>query len=265
MISDFHTDILTETTGDLPQFYYDNNIITAVFRGERAFAEAVKIAERGRLIAFEDVGYDDFDIEKLTAFNPIYVGITWNGENRFGFGCKYSEGLKPEGKRLITLLNERNIAVDTAHISKGGFKDIIDNAKIVVNSHTCFSGVYEHKRNIDDYQIKEIVERGGVIGVTFVGYFMTGDKKCKISDLIRQIDYFCQKFGTDNLAIGSDFYGTDFLPEGFKNYEGYDKVKEYLSVNLGYKNDDIDKILYKNLADFTKRIKRLNNAVDNIV
>ena len=265
MISDFHTDILTETTGDLPQFYCDNNIITAVFRGKRAFAEAVKIAERGRLIAFEDVGYDDFDIEKLTAFNPIYVGITWNGENRFGFGCKYSEGLKPEGKRLIKLLNERNIAVDTAHISKGGFKDIIDNAKIVVNSHTCFSGVYEHKRNIDDYQIKEIVERGGVIGVTFVGYFMTGDKRCKISDLIRQIDYFCQKFGADNLAIGSDFYGTDFLPEGLEAYEGYGKVKEYLSVNLGYKNDDIDKILYKNLADFTKRIKRLNNAVDNIV
>ena len=265
MISDFHTDILTETTGDLPQFYCDNNIITAVFRGKRAFAEAVKIAERGRLIAFEDVGYYDFDIDKLTAFNPIYVGITWNGENRFGFGCKYSEGLKPEGKRLIKLLNERNIAVDTAHISKGGFKDIIDNAKIVVNSHTCFSGVYEHKRNIDDYQIKEIVERGGVIGVTFVGYFMTGDKRCKISDLIRQIDYFCQKFGADNLAIGSDFYGTDFLPEGLEAYEGYGKVKEYLSVNLGYKNDDIDKILYKNLADFTKRIKRLNNAVDNIV
>lgn len=265
MISDFHTDILTETTGDLPQFYYDNNIITAVFRGERTFAEAVKIAERGRLIAFEDVGYHDFDIDKLAAFNPIYVGITWNGENRFGFGCNYTEGLKPEGNRLIGLLNERNIAVDTAHISKGGFKDIIDNAKIVVNSHTCFSGVYEHKRNIDDYQIKEIVERDGVIGVTFVGYFMTGDKKCKISDLIRQIDYFCQKFGTDNLAIGSDFYGTDFLPEGLETYEGYGKVKEYLSVNLGYKNDDIDKILYKNLADFTKRIKRLNNAVDNIV
>ena len=265
MISDFHTDILTETAGDLPQFYYDNNIITAVFRGERTFAEAVKIAERGRLIAFEDVGYDDFDIDKLAAFNPIYVGITWNGENRFGFGCDYSEGLKPEGKRLITLLNERNIAVDTAHISKGGFKDIVDNAKIVVNSHTCFSGVYENKRNINDYQIKKIVERGGVIGVTFVGYFMTGYKKCEISDLIRQIDYFCQNFGTDNLAIGSDFYGTDFLPEGLETYEGYDKLKEYLSVNLGYKNDDIDKILYKNLADFTKQIKRLNNAVDNIV
>ena len=257
MISDFHTDVLTETTGELPQLYYDNNIITAVFRGDRSFSEVMKIAERGRLIAFEDVGYDDFDIDKLSAFNPIYVGLTWNGENRFGFGCNYSDGLKPEGKRLISLLNERNIAVDTAHISKGGFKDIIDNAKIVVNSHTCFSGVYEHKRNIDDYQIKEIVERGGIIGVTFVGYFMTGNKKCELSDLIRQIDYFCQKFGADNLAIGSDFYGTDFLPDGLGDYEGYDKVKRYLSVILGYKNDDIDKILYKNLAIFTKQIKTL--------
>ena len=165
--------------------------------------------------------------------------------------------MKPEGKRLISLLNEKNIAVDTAHISKGGFKDIADNAKIIVNSHTCFCGVYRHKRNIDDEQIKEIVERGGVIGVTFVGYFMTGDKKCDLSDLIKQIDYFCQKFGSDNLAVGSDFYGTDFLPDGLDDYSGYDKVKEYLSVNLGYKNSDIDKILYKNLADFTKRIKTL--------
>lgn len=257
MISDFHTDILTETTGDLPKFYRDNNIITAVFKGDRTFSEAMKIAERGRLIAFEDVGYDDLDFNELTSFNPIYVGLTWNGENRFGYGCNYSEGLKPEGKRLISLLNEKNIAVDTAHISKGGFKDIADNAKIIVNSHTCFCGVYRHKRNIDDEQIKEIVERGGVIGVTFVGYFMTGDKKCDLSDLIKQIDYFCQKFGSDNLAVGSDFYGTDFLPDGLDDYSGYDKVKEYLSVNLGYKNSDIDKILYKNLADFTKRIKTL--------
>ena len=260
MISDFHTDILTETTGELPQFYRDNNIITAVFRGNRSFSEAIKIAERGRLIAFEDVGYDDFDIDKLSAFNPIYVGLTWNGENRFGYGCDFAKGLKEEGKAFIKRLNAGGIAVDCAHISKGGFKDIIELADIVVDSHTCFSAVHKHKRNLDDWQLKELVSRGGLVGVTCCGYFMTDGKRCKISEFIRQIDYFVQKFGADNLAVGTDFYGCDFTVENILGYEElYGKTAVELK-KLGYPKADVDKILSNNLHIFTekKRNKRLS-------
>ncbi len=256
MFSDFHNDILTAVNGELPKKYLKNNIITAVFKGNRTFDEAMQIASRSRLLAFEDVGYSDLDEDKLISSHPIYVGLTWNGENRLGYGCNFSDGLKNEGKQLIKKLNEKGIAVDCAHISEVGFRDIIDNAEIVVDSHTCFNGVFKHKRNLSDWQLKELVIRGGVVGVTCYTSFITDGKHCKIHDFIRQIDYFVQKFGADNLAIGTDFYGCENYVENALSYEKlYDLTKKELT-KLGYDGKSIDKILCNNLLNFTEKIKR---------
>ena len=252
MYSDFHNDILTYRSGELPKEYFDNNIITAIFRGKRSFNEALKLAERAVLPAFEDVGYDDIDIDKLLRIKPLYVGLTWNGENRFGFGCDFDEGLKSEGKEFIKILNKNGIAVDCAHISKGGFKDIIESAEIVVDSHTCFSALHKHKRNLDDWQLDELLSRGALVGVTCCGYFMTNGKHCKISDFIMEIEYFSEKYGCDNLAIGTDFYGCDFSVEGTSDYEKLYGMTSYELSKLGYSENEIDKILFKNLLKFTE-------------
>ncbi len=262
MISDFHNDILTVCPSDLSRFYFDNNIITAIFRGNRSFSEALKLAELSKSVAFEDVGYDDFDVESIVKFKPLYVGLTWNGENRFGFGCDCDLGLKEEGKELVRECSRRRIPIDAAHLSKKGFSDALEICDTVVDSHTCFSSVYEHKRNIDDWQIKEIIERKGLVGVACCGYFMTDKDFCSIEDFIKQIDYFCQKFGAENLAVGSDYYGSDFFVEGIGDYSFFDIAKEALKTRLGYKQAEIDKIFYKNLLDFTKRIKNEQHSVD---
>lgn len=264
MFSDFHSDYLTACDAYLTATYYDNNIITAVFRGKRSFSEAFEISKRARLLAYEDVGYPDLDAEKLIDSAPLYVGLAWNGENRFGYGCDFADGLKEEGKEFIKRLNAGGVAVDCAHISKGGFKDIIELADTVVDSHTCFSAVCKHKRNLDDWQLKELVSRGGLVGVTCCGYFMTDGKLCKISDFIRQIDYFVQKFGADNLAVGTDFYGSDFTIE---NILGYEELYEKTAVELkkiGYTKADIDKILSNNLRIFTEKRRNERLPVDKI-
>lgn len=263
MFSDFHNDILTAVGGELTENYLKNNIITAVFRGKRDFNEAVKIATKARLLAFEDVGYEDLNVDKLISLKPIYVGLTWNGENRLGYGCDFQNGLKQEGKELIKKLNKHSIAVDCAHISEGGFKDIIDNAETVVDSHTCFNAVFKHKRNLHDWQLKEIVDRGGLVGVTCYSRFMTDVKQCKISDFIRQIDYFVQKFGADNLAVGTDFYGCENYAEDALSYEKLYRITRKELFKLGYDNGSIDKILCNNLLNFTEKIKRRHFCLDS--
>lgn len=264
MFSDFHSDFLTACGGDLTATYYDNNIITAVFRGKRSFSEAYEISKKARLLAYEDAGYSDLDVDKLIVSAPLYVGLTWNGENRFGYGCNFAEGLKEEGKAFIKRLNAGGIAVDCAHISKGGFKNIIELADTVVDSHTCFSAVHKHKRNLEEWQIKELVLRGGLIGVTCCGYFMTDGKHCKISDFIRQIDYFVQKFGADNLAVGTDFYGCDFTVGNILGYEDLYGKTVFELEKLGYLKADIDKILSNNLRIFTEKKRNLRLPVDKI-
>ena len=88
-------------------------------------------------------------------------------------------------------------------MSKGGFIDVIENADRVVDSHTCFSGVYRHKRNIEDWQIRILVEKNGLIGVTLCGYFSTNEKELPIEKFARQIDYYCQRFPIKNLCLGT--------------------------------------------------------------
>lgn len=256
-IADFHNDIITQRgCARVPEDYYGRyEVVTALFKGKRSFSQISKLASatNSKYISFEDVGYDEFDYESLAKLKPIYVGLTWNGENNLGYGCDYKYGLKNRGINLVKRLNSSKIAVDTAHISKGGFLDIVEYADRVVNSHTCFSRVHEHKRNIEDWQIKLLVEKRGLIGATLCGYFSVSGKTCKIIDIFKQIDYFCQKFSIDNLCLGTDFYGTDFLPDGVsEDYETLTSLALLMKMH-GYSDDDIDKIFYKNLSSFLHR------------
>lgn len=250
-IADFHNDILTSGKFEtLPNFYTENKIVTAIFKGNRDLFTALSLIKNANYVAFEDVGYTDFNYDKIISFNPVYVGLCWNGENQFGYGCDYSFGLKSRGVDLVRRLSKDKIAVDTAHISKRGFIDIIDNADIVVNSHTCLNGVFKHKRNLDDWQVKLIVEKGGLVGITCCAYFMSNVKPCKIDDYISNILYFYEKYGSDNLCIGTDFFGTDFLPQGIvEDYSGFDVIAKFL-IERGMKKQDVDKVFYENLSKF---------------
>ncbi len=251
MIADFHNDILTSINfTSLPKSYYKKNkVVTAVYNDGRSFSQALSLCKKSPLIAFEDIGYKDFDCEKAIKVKPVYVGLTWNYENQFAFGCKTDGGLKESGRKIIKTLNDNKITVDTAHICRKSFKDIIDCADFVINSHTCFSSVYQHSRNIEDWQIEAIIEKGGLIGLTCCGYFMTGEKICKKTDFIRQIDYFCSKFGYKNLCVGTDFYGSDFFPDGINDYEQLEDFF-YSLEKLGYSKEQINSIKYDNLNFF---------------
>ena len=251
LIADFHSDYLTSDSfnGTFP--FGETEVVFAVFRGKRDFKTSVELSKKAKIIAYEDVGYEDLDIDALIASKPVYVGLTWNGENRFGYGCNYKYGLKKDGLDLISKLNGAGIAVDVAHISEGGFNDIIDRAETVVDSHTCFNGVYAHKRNLSDRQIDLLVERNAPIGVTLCGYFMS-EGVCKTEDFIREIDYYCSRHGTDNLCVGTDFYGADKFPEGISDYNDFYLVVNAL-IKRGYSSEDIEKIFYGNLHSFLEK------------
>ena len=66
-----------------------------------------------------------------------------------------------------------------------------------------------------------IIDSGGLVGLCLVSKFLNGTKKSGIDDIVRHIDYFACKFGVDNLALGTDFFGTKYLPSHAKNYADF--------------------------------------------
>ena len=108
--------------------------------------------------------------------------------------------------------------------------------------------MYKHKRNISSETIKEIIIRNGIIGLTLVGYFLC-EKTATIDSVIKHIEYFLQKFGDDNLCIGTDFNGTDYLPINLSTYKDLKNLKNKL-LKLGYGFKTIDKIFNKNATKY---------------
>lgn len=186
----------------------------------------------------------------LSEIPLLYAGLTWNDDNALAGGAKAgtSKGLTERGKAVIREAERLGIAVDTAHLNRKSFFDVLDYAQgKLLCSHCCFDAVYSHPRNLTDEQIKLIVSRGGIVGVTSESSFLTKGNAA-YTDVVRHIDYFVQKFGCDNLAVGSDFNGCT-PPDGLNDYPSFSVLTDALE-KIGYTQSDIRKIFSLNAKKF---------------
>lgn len=176
------------------------------------------------------------------------IGLTWNQRNDIADGCAESGtrgGLTSFGFRVIEEMNKFGMLIDLSHISAPGFWDVLEytNSPVIVSHANC-SKLCPHKRNLDDDQIKALSQNNGVMGITFVKDFL-GKGNIGIEDVVRHIDHVVSLVGVDYVGIGSDFDGTDELPDGLEDVTKIYLIKEELSKR-GYNGSDIEKIMGKN-------------------
>ncbi len=259
-IFDLHNDLLTVNNDymtEMNSYPTDTSVALAIYKGDLDYKSLKNLVERynsnphkNGYLAYEDIGYDGVELDYIINTNPLYVGITHNPENQFGSGVDNDIPLKPKGIEAVNELSKNGIVLDIAHLSKKGAIDLLNNSERVICTHTAFNSVNYHERNLDDDIIKEIVQRNGVIGLTFVGFFLTNENRdATITDVVRHIDYFVSKFSIDNLSIGTDFNGTNSLPTNLTNYSEFGNLKTEL-LRLGYSKNDVHKIFYKNAYDY---------------
>lgn len=265
-IFDLHNDYflkLKDSKKDkyISQNYSKNNIISAVWTSELSIYESMREIERAKnfvnlksnlLLGVEDLHFLTYEnLDKFLTFRPAYSGLTWNTCNALAGGAHEGGNLTKFGKKVIGLLEQNNIKVDTAHLNEESFMDVSKVSKRpLFCSHTAFYGINKHSRNLKDYQLKMIVDSGGLVGLCLVSDFINGKTKCKIDDVVSHIDYFACKFGIDNLALGTDFYGTSHLPQNAKNYKDLLFNLSNKLQDLGYTEKSINKIFYENASRF---------------
>ena len=240
---------------------YAENIISAIWTSEMNEKESFSAIERARdyisqkqntFLAVEDLHFLSKEtLEKFIAFKPLYAGLTWNRTNALAGGASESGRITEFGKKTIQEFEKNNIVIDTAHLNEDSFSDVLKySSRPVICSHTAFYGLNQNARNLKDYQIKMIIESGGIIGITLVSEFLNGTQKSDVNDVVSHIDYFACKFGIDKLAIGTDFYGTKHLPSGIKSYGQLIKNVSNKLQKLGYTEKSIDKIFFSNASVF---------------
>lgn len=274
-IFDLHNDYFVEIKKDKKKNSYINkqdyaaNIVSAVWTSEMDELKTFQVLKSARefvnsneklFLSVEDLHFlNKQNLEEFISFKPLYAGLTWNTCNAIAGGAKESGRLTAFGKQVVKKLEENYIQVDLAHLNENSFVDVAKNStKPLFCSHSACYSLVNNPRNLKDYQIKMICETGGLFGICLVGDFLSGEKtSCTLQDLICHIDYFACHFGIDNLAIGTDFYGTKNLPKGIKNYRSL--VEQILlSLNkLGYTEKAISKILFENAHNYFRNPDKL--------
>jgi membrane dipeptidase len=177
--------------------------------------------------------------------------LTWSRRNELGDGA-YEEGthggLTRFGVDVVREMDRLGMVVDVSHLSEATFWHVMEvSTKPLIASHSNARALCGHSRNLSDEQAKAIADRGGVIGVTFVGPFL-GDGRQSVQGVVDHIDHFAGVIGTDHIAIGSDFDGVsdNALPEGLPDVSHMPALIDEL-VRRGYSDAAVRGIMGQNL------------------
>ncbi len=203
---------------------------------------------KNTLFSIEDIGFiSGTDLNVICELKPAYCGLTHNLDNALAGGAVESGGLTKLGSYTVRRLNGADVAIDAAHLNRRSFYDVIDIAERIIDSHTGIESFCTHPRNLTDEQIKLILARGGIIGITAVKDFIGCSTACGYAEII---DRYVQKFGIDGACIGTDFYGTEPL-ENLNGYKDFEGIAEFLG-KFGYTQTEIHRIFYDNANNYFK-------------
>jgi microsomal dipeptidase-like Zn-dependent dipeptidase len=207
-----------------------------------------------------EVGFERLEQIIKNTTRMFYIGFTHHAENRFG-GGNYSEaGLKEDGEKLLQYLNGRKIAVDFSHASDALSQGILDylskhNLDVpILASHSNYRKVFNHPRNLPDDLAKEIMQRGGIIGVNFLRAFVNNDD---VNALYHHINHGIELGGSNSICFGADYFSTEGHPDPtrvpfyFKEHEDascYPSILDEVSKQVS--PDMIEGIGYRNAMNF---------------
>jgi membrane dipeptidase len=178
------------------------------------------------------------------------LSLTWNFGNWAADGVlePRNGGLTVKGKSFVKECGELGMLLDISHLSERAFWDAAEAcAHPLAASHSNCAAVCPHPRNLTDEQIVCIIRRGGIVGLTFVPYFVANDS-ATMADLLRHIDHVASLGGERHIAFGSDFDGISEWIPGLEHPGHYAQFGEFL-LNY-YSSEQVERFLYRNWYDF---------------
>lgn len=182
------------------------------------------------------------------------VGPLYSHDNLLGGGAAGSgdRGLTALGKRVIDRMLDKGMVVDIAHANRRTANDILDRVgdyKKVIASHT---GIGQQQRFVDVDIIRQIAQRGGVVGFTPSKPFFPS-----LDAYLSAVRETSERIGNvDVLAVGTDFGGLDavHLFEDFDEIGKLGYLAERLSVDEKFTDEEVSKIMFGNVERIVKEL-----------
>ncbi|RIK39228.1 MAG: peptidase [Chloroflexi bacterium] len=255
----------------------DETYEIAVCRTRSEIDAAVAAGQIAFILAIEGGECVQDGLESLRVFYQLGVrllGLTWNQRNMLADGVgeeRSGGGLTELGREMVREANRLGILLDVSHLSVKSFWDLLETSDApVIASHSNAKRLCGHRRNLDDDQIRALIETGGVVGINGVAAFLDDDPaKASLGRALDHIDYIAEIVGPEHVALGPDF--VDFLgahgfgssaasssderhvPAGFGTIRDMPNVTAGL-LERGYAENEIRGILGENFLRVLTRV-----------
>jgi membrane dipeptidase len=153
-------------------------------------ADVPRIAASGRKVAVIGIenGYPiGTDVRRVKEFydrGGRYLSLAHNGHNQLSDSNTGEQtmdapnnGISALGREVIAEANRLGIMVDVSHPSKASMMQAAALSKApIIASHSAVRALADHRRNMDDEQLRALAKTGGVVQVVaFAGYVKVAD------------------------------------------------------------------------------------------
>lgn len=205
-------------------------------------ADVRRILKSGKKVAMigvenaYPVGEDLKRIEEFHQRGARYMSLSHNGHSQFcdsntgeNDGIWLHNGLSELGKKAVKEMNRLGIMIDVSHPSKSSMQQVISLTKApIIASHSSARALCDHSRNLDDEQLLQIKENGGVVQtVAFHSYLNTAKSQAResyINDLYREV--------ADSLGI--DWYDEEMISSlSEARQKAYSESRDRVTASAG--------------------------------
>ena len=146
-------------------------------------------------------------IEVLHQLGVRFMQLSYNNQSLLATGCYEinDPGITRFGKQAIKEMNRIGMVIDISHTSENSsFEAIKLSKRPIVISHANPDWWHPSKRNKSDSLIKEVTSSGGMIGFSIYPHHLKDGSNCTLESFSAMIAKSADRYGVDNLGIGSD-------------------------------------------------------------
>jgi membrane dipeptidase len=172
-------------------------------------------AERklGVILGFQNatqLGSDLGSLDALYELGTRNIQLTYNSRNLLGDGCteRTNAGLSDFGVAVVERMGELGIMVDLSHCGVQTSRDGIRfSRRPPAFTHTMCQALYHHPRAKGDDLLRALADRGGVVGIAALGYFVGPDPggETTIERYLDHIQHAVNVCGIEHVGLSTDF------------------------------------------------------------
>jgi microsomal dipeptidase-like Zn-dependent dipeptidase len=151
----------------------------------------------------DDIGL----VEIVHTLGARFMQLTYNNQSLLATGCYEAEdtGITRMGKQVIKEMNRVGLVIDMSHSADRSTIEAADlSERPIAITH---ANPYEWSpalRNKKDDVIRAVTENGGMLGFSVYPHHLKGKSDCSITSFCEMIARTADKFGAENLGIGTD-------------------------------------------------------------